>query len=105
MLMVIFGAGASYDSAQAHRLLYPGGGNQDFRVQRELSDDGGPWRPPLARDLFLNRHRAFGDIVQNYPKLAHILPYLREPSNGKSVEQVLESLQEEGKDDPESQRE
>lgn len=90
--MVILGAGASHDSAQA------------FRANR-IPDDGGPWRPPLAKDLFLNRHHAFGDIVQNYPKLTHILPYLREPSQGRSVEQVLESLQKEGQDDPERQRE
>jgi hypothetical protein len=43
--------------------------------------------------------------VTNYPKLSHLLAYLQEPSNGRSVEQILEVLQEEGKDDPESQRE
>lgn len=61
--------------------------------------------PPLAKDLFLDRRNAFGDIVEKYPKLTHVLPYLRDPSKGRSVEQVLESLQEEGKDNPESQRE
>jgi hypothetical protein len=91
MLMVVMGAGASYDSSQAFRPVRP--------------DDGGPWRPPLAKDLFLDRHHALGDIVAKYPKLTHILPYLREPSNGRSVEQILEVLQEEGKDDPESKRE
>jgi len=92
MLMAIFGAGASYDSAQAYRVSGPLNG-------------GGPWRPPLAKDLFLDHHHVLGDIVSKYPKLTHILPYLREPSNGRSVEQILESLQDEGKDNPESQRE
>jgi len=90
--MVIFGAGASYDSAQAYRVSGPVNG-------------GGPWRPPLAKDLFLDHHHVLGDIVSKYPKLTHILPYLREPSDGRSVEQVLELLLEEGKDNPESQRE
>jgi hypothetical protein len=82
-----------------------GGSQQNFGVPASRPDDGGPWRPPLAKDLFLDRHHALGEIVTNYPKLSHILPYLREPSNGRSVEQILEVLQEEGKDYPESQRE
>ncbi|MFZ3201654.1 MAG: SIR2 family protein [Candidatus Acidiferrales bacterium] len=98
MLMVILGAGASYDSAQAYRPAYQGGSAQH-------PDEGGPWRPPLAKDLFRDRHHAFGSIVQKYDKLTHIFPYLREPSNGRSVEQVLESLQEQGRDNPERQRE
>ncbi len=103
--MVIFGAGASYDSSQAYRPVYAGGGSQNFGLSGSPPDDGGPWRPPLAKDLFLDRHHALGDIVARYPKLAHILPYLREPSNGRSVEQMLESLQDEGKGNPESIRE
>jgi hypothetical protein len=106
MLMVILGAGASYDSSQAYRLVYPGGGGQaNFGTPAPRPEDEGPWRPPLAKDLFLDRHRALSEIVTKYPKLTHILPYLREPSNGRSVEQILESLQAEGKDNPESQRE
>ncbi len=104
--MVVVGAGASYDSSQAYRpVKLVGGGQQNFGVPAPRPDDGGPWRPPLAKDLFLDRHHALGGIVMHYPKLSHILPYLREPSNGRGVEQILESLREEGKDDPESQRE
>jgi len=88
--MVIFGAGASFDSARAFPNLLPGA--------------GGPWRPPLAKDLFLDQQQAFGSIVANYPKLTHILPYLRDP-RGQSVEQVLESLQEESKGSAETARE
>jgi hypothetical protein len=43
--------------------------------------------------------------VQRYPKLSHILPYLREPSNGRTVEEVLESLQDEAAEFPERLRE
>jgi hypothetical protein len=105
MLMVIFGAGASYDSAQAYRPASPGGGSANFGVSAQLPTDEGPWRPPLAKDLFQDRHHQTGFIVNRYPKLTHILPYLREPSNGRSVEEILETLQEESKDSPETKRE
>jgi hypothetical protein len=98
MLMVILGAGASYDSAQAYQV------NRNPAVDSML-DAGRPWRPPLAKDLFLDRHNVLGEIVKKYPKLAHILPYLRETPKDRSVEQVLESLQKDGKGKPESQRE
>lgn len=90
MLMVIFGAGASYDSAQAYPVA---------------KGDGGPWRPPLAKDLFLDRHQEFGDIIRKYAKLTHILPYLREPSSGQTVEEVLESFQDEAENILETRRE
>src|ERR1700683_4757686 len=96
MLMVILGAGASYDSAQAYPVVSSRG---------EPIGHAEEWRPPLAKDLFLDRHHVLGYIVGKYPKLTHILPHLREPSNGRSVEEMLESLQEEGKDSPESLRE
>jgi hypothetical protein len=88
--MVIFGAGASHDSAQA----FP-----------PRSNTGGPWRPPLAKDLFLDPNHFFGEYVRNYPKLTHILPYLRQPPAGKSVEEVLEDVVEQGKTNPETLRE
>lgn len=88
--MAIFGAGASYDSAQA----FP-----------PRLTSGGPWRPPLAKDLFIDGNHEFGSIVRKYPKLTHILPYLRQPSNGRSVEEVLEDLVDQSKDNPETLRE
>ena len=95
MLMVIFGAGASYDSAQAFPVTNspPSVGN------------GGPWRPPLANDLFRDPHESFGEIIRKYNKLTRILPYLREPTSHGSVEQTLESLQVQSRDYPERQRE
>lgn len=93
MLMVILGAGASYDSSP------------DFVPDAALRTDGGggPWRPPLANDLFRDRSEKFGEIVVKYPKLTQILPYLRSPSAG-GVEQTLELLQDQGKNDRETQR-
>ena len=83
--LVIFGAGASFDSAQAYRLKIVGG---------VVQDDGLVWRPPLADGLFSDPHGAFGTFVKRYPKIRAVLPLLRERSN-KSVEAVLESLQNE----------
>lgn len=91
MLMVIFGAGASYDSAQAFDLRSAG---TEAR-----------WRPPLANDLFRDRHEAFGGIIRKYNKLTRILPYLREPTRERTIEQILESLQEQGRNYAERQRE
>jgi hypothetical protein len=57
---------------------------------------GGP-----ACQSAISRHRQrIGDIVRRYSKLAHTLPYLRERSNDRSVEEVRESLEEEATDSP-----
>jgi hypothetical protein len=90
MLMVIFGAGASYDSAQA----FP-----------TRPDTGGPFRPPLAKNLFLDTNHVFGSFVRKYPKLTHILPYLRQPTNSRSVEEVLENLVQQSNTNAETLRE
>jgi hypothetical protein len=94
MLMIIFGAGASYDSAPSFRIPTP---RSEFIGRGTTVLHAGPWRPPLANDLFRDQDGAFGSIVDKYPKLAQILPYLREYGSDRSVEQILESLQEEGK--------
>ncbi len=69
MLMVIFGAGASYDSATR----FPPGINDDAR-------------PPLAADLFSYR---FDNIVVRHPVCQPLFPTLR---RSKSVEQELERI-------------
>jgi hypothetical protein len=104
MLMVIFGAGASYDSAQAFRLPSPQAAQQHYGSEVPTSDHKELWRPPLATELFLDSNGAFRDIVQKYRKLLPILPHLRQPSNGRSVEQELESWQTEASADPERKR-
>jgi hypothetical protein len=95
MLMVIFGAGASYDSSSE----FPP--PPDTRANSPES-----WRPPLANYLFSNNpQRTFSHIVKEYPKLTHVLPYLRERPGGRSVEEVLEQLLDEAKAYPERRRE
>jgi hypothetical protein len=95
MLMVIFGAGASYDSSPDLPPLNP-----LLPVPPPLE----PWRPPLTSELFLDTSGRFGDIVQRYPRLRYILPFLRRPQNNRSVEQQLELYQDEAMEDKERKR-
>src|SRR3989442_3285593 len=73
MLMVIFGAGASYDSYGA---MTP--------------PTTHPTRPPLANEFFQQR---FGDDYQRFPQCHPIIPPLQK--SGVNVESVLERLQQE----------
>ena len=84
MLVVIFGAGASYDSNPA--LASNSAGFHEYR-------------PPLANDLFSNR-KGFSDALQQFPQIQPILPHLRLRQANLTVEQVLESLQAEAADYP-----
>lgn len=57
MLMVIFGAGASYDSSLDFPPPPPQAARQNFGLpakpdEREAARE--PWRPPLTNDLFLD---------------------------------------------------
>ena len=74
MLMVIFGAGASFDSYSSIPAIK---GDQ-------------PSRPPLAAELFSGRAR-FNNILRNYPACQVIIPYLRKA--GVAVEEELSLLQ------------
>ena len=80
--MVIFGAGASYDSAPSYipRSLYSKGSTVENS------------RPPLADELFENRPE-FADAIARFPACQPVIPYLRNPAAGTSVEQALEQLQ------------
>ncbi len=84
MILVIFGAGASYDSVPA---LPP----HDYG---DLES-----RPPLAKDLFLNRG-LLAEALSRFPQCHPIVPYLRKPSEGKTIDQILEGLQNEAEEDP-----
>jgi hypothetical protein len=88
MLMVIFGAGASYDSSPD---LPPPTSHLPVPAPAET------WRPPLARELFLDHNGVFGEMVQRYPKLLPILPHLRRTSNSRSVEQELELFRDQAR--------
>src|SRR5262249_8443470 len=80
MLMVIFGAGASYDSVPA----YP--------PQQPHED-----RPPLANSLFDNR-REFAILVEQFDRMTPIVPRLRDLTPGKTLEREMEVLQLEGEE-------
>lgn len=91
MLMVVFGAGASYDSVPS----YP----PDTPEHRNLLA-----RPPLADGLFDDRE-LFSDVLARFPRCIPIIPLLRHrrPPN-RPVEQILESFQTEAQDYPERHR-
>jgi len=93
MLMVIFGAGASYDSSPEFSPPQPQAIQQNFGPPPAPPNPREFWRPPLAAKLFQDPNGAYGDIVANpsYRKLLPILPRLRRPLSG-SVEQELETL-------------
>lgn len=80
MLMVIFGAGASYDSLG------------DRRPQSFHSN----FRPPLANGLFEMRE-TFGPALTAYPQFRSLIPRLRA---AKNIEHELEVLRSEQDADP-----
>ena len=89
MLMVVFGAGASYDSYPSIRpptdFLPPG-----LRSHSENE------RPPLASQLFSDRD-AFVKVASDFPDCQPIIPFVQHAPKHSSVEQVLEVLQSEAK--------
>lgn len=98
MLMVIFGAGASYDSCPTYTpgmkvpvSQLPG------RAQQRSEDghDNDYYRPPLAKDLFANRP-LFIEALQPFPQCNAIVPRLRAPEvlrGALSVETVLQEIE------------
>jgi len=82
MLMVIFGAGASYDSLVDISVGYP---DKDLR-------------PPLANQLF-GRRGVFEAAVQEYGECRPIIPQLRQLTQDTNLEKVLEALRAEGEYD------
>jgi len=83
MLMVVLGAGASYDSVPFLT------GNPGYRE-----------RPPLADELFQDRPD-FLNVMQRFPVCQAIIPLVQMPASGGTVEQVLEHLQSESDEYPE----
>ena len=91
MLMVIFGAGASFDSSPTYipGSVPPGASSTD-----QHNDFN---RPPLAKDLFANRP-LFIDALEAFPQCKTIVPRLRAPaviSGQTSIETVLQEIEEE----------
>ena len=90
MLLVIFGAGASYDSVpHIPPRLPPIPPHQD--------------RPPLANELFADRP-GFTEVMQTFPACQPVIPFLRHIPQGGSVEGALENLQSEGEQYPQARR-
>ena len=91
MLLVIFGAGASYDSAPSY--------HPKSLTASSYNDD----RPPLANELFGNRPH-FAEGMARFPKCQPVIPLLRHRDKDVSVEQVLEQLQTEAENYAEGYR-
>lgn len=101
MLMVIFGAGASYDSSPDFPPPQPQGSQSNFDLPPAPPNPREAWRPPLTDNLFLDPNNEFGAIVLTYPKLRGILPFLRRPQSGRTVEQQIERYLDEASNDQE----
>ena len=82
MLLVIFGAGASYDSDAT----YPPGTTWLDVAEDHPNRLGIEKRPPLAKDLFGAR---FGEIASWYPECSGLFPHLR---TAPDIEEYLETL-------------
>jgi len=94
MLMVIFGAGASFDSAPSYPLESP---------ESRRHGDVDKYRLPLADGLFENRP-LFATAVSKLPRCRPINSRLRFRPQDTSVEQELQKLQAEAGGDPERHR-
>jgi hypothetical protein len=86
MLLVIFGAGASYDSVPARSLAFSKFGTL-------------PDRPPLAHQLFDDRPQ-FVEDLDLFPQCKRIISDLRKDNLGSAFEQTLQRFQEEGQNYP-----
>src|ERR1700730_12728650 len=75
MYMVIFGAGASFDSDPA----------------RPLDNGRGEYRPPLGDELFMNLPTC-NNGMDTFQQFDALVPWLRNPDDGLSVEAKLEKL-------------
>src|SRR2546430_1970153 len=92
MLMVVFGAGASYDSAPSHPAVTPG--ERDPLWEHRL---------PLADHLFEER-ALFAPTLERFRDAQPVVPWLRHLERGKTVESILEQLQAEANNDPRRHR-
>jgi hypothetical protein len=82
MMMVIFGAGASYDTVPS-------------RQPSTYNRSALPSRPPLANELFLTTG-LFAESLRRFRKASPIVPYLQADNPEVTIEHRLEVLQAEG---------
>lgn len=85
MLLVILGAGASYDSAWKHYF-------NTHPVEQY------PWRPPLANHLFARP--AFEQLLGRYQDALAVVPDLVNIPEGSNLERVMDGLQAESSKHP-----
>ena len=100
MLMVIFGAGASYDSSAD---FTPTEEDTHLTPTKDRLVSLRSYRPPLANQLFELR-KSFATAAEKIPKCQLILNQLRNRPSDMSVEQQLEKLREQALNYPEGQR-
>src|SRR5882672_3874334 len=86
--MVVFGAGASYDSCATH-FPPPLGGNEEYRFSRL----------PLGDALFEERP-LFSPILERFPRALDVAQRLRLLTRGQTVESVMEELRAQAETDP-----
>jgi hypothetical protein len=91
VLLVIAGAGASYDSAPDYPIL-----------RHNAAAAAVPDRPPLAMELFATRPEFLPDL-DVFPQCKPIIPHLR-PRPDHSIETELERLQKEAETNPRRHR-
>lgn len=90
MLMVVFGAGASFDSVPS---IPPSEADISPREKRTYSS-----RLPLANQLFEDR-QSFAEVVQRFPNCRPAIPRLRD-LQAQSIEEKLEHLMSESAEYP-----
>src|SRR5438445_8907066 len=99
MLMVTFGAGASFDSSPTYA---PG---MTPPTEPGLHDNF--FRPPLAKELFADRP-LFMDALDAFPQCKTIVPRLRDPrviSGEISIEALLQEIEAEAEAYPRGRQE
>jgi hypothetical protein len=93
MLMVVFGAGASYDSFAE----YPPVSYRSFQELTMPYFELEQRRPPLAAALF---HERFAELFSRYPECLGLFPQLRWAADSIGIERRLAELVEEAGSDP-----
>jgi hypothetical protein len=89
MIMVIFGAGASYDSCPTYDLQFAN------RNRPQINNRDGP---PLANELFDSTRPIFAGWMDRFSAVKEVVPFLQNPPPNSSVEHELEKLQAEAND-------
>lgn len=99
MLLVVLGAGASYDSVPSFPPPNPGSGMYAAQMANPWEDK----RPPLADQLFLNRP-VLREGIRSFPTLHPIVPLLQRRLEKVSLEQQMQALAREAPDYPQRYR-